>query len=129
MVSVTKPLARRKHGNKAISLRNDGLAVACGQNGEGQCEIPQLSEGETYSQVSAGLNHAVLPRSDGVVVACGLNTSGQCDILKLSDGQTIITYYDRRCHIPTTPNQSVHNHFARQSISSPTYCKSYICVT
>ena len=34
------------------------------QNGEGQCDIPQLSEGETYSQVSAGLNHAVLLWSD-----------------------------------------------------------------
>ena len=37
----------------------------------GQCSIPPLDEGLSYSQVSAGDGHTVLLRSDGQAVAWG----------------------------------------------------------
>ena len=40
--------------------RNDGSAVACGHNFGGQCNIPPLDEGMSYTQVSAGRYHTVL---------------------------------------------------------------------
>lgn len=52
-------------------LRNDGIALAIGQNMGGQCDIPVLPEGATYTQVSANGNATLLLRSDGVVVALG----------------------------------------------------------
>ena len=48
-----------------VLLRSDGCTVACGQNVQGQCDIPPLDEGVTYTQVSAGGCHTVLLRSDG----------------------------------------------------------------
>ena len=33
-------------------LRSDGCAVACGWNYDGQCSLPPLDKGVTYSQVS-----------------------------------------------------------------------------
>ena len=61
-------------------LRNDGAFVTCGENGYGQCNIPPLDEGKSYTQVAAGDFHTVVPRNDGSVVACGLNDLGQCNI-------------------------------------------------
>lgn len=33
-----------------VLLRSDGLAVACGRNDFGQCDIPPLDEGASYTQ-------------------------------------------------------------------------------
>ena len=63
-----------------------GQAVACGYNYEGQCGIPPLKPGLSYSQVSAGGEHTVLLRSDGQAVACGRNREGQCCIPPLDEG-------------------------------------------
>jgi len=67
-------------------LRSDGQAVACGENLDGQCDIPPLDEGLSYSQVSARRSHTVLLRSDGQAVACGSNRHGQCSIPPLDEG-------------------------------------------
>ena len=69
-----------------VLLRSDGQAVACGSNFRGQCSIPRLHEGLSYSQVSAGDSHTVLLRSDGQAVACGLNSDGQCSLPPLDEG-------------------------------------------
>ncbi|CAK0846311.1 unnamed protein product [Prorocentrum cordatum] len=69
-------------------LRSDGAAVACGNNHSGECSLPGLAAGLTYTQVAAGVAHTVLLRSDGVAVACGRNDSGQCDIPAAGDGRT-----------------------------------------
>ena len=50
----------------------------------GQCSIPPLDEGLSYSQVSAGDRNTVLLRSDGQAVACGSNPDGRCSIPSLS---------------------------------------------
>lgn len=71
-----------------VLLRSDGNAVACGSNYFGQCSIPCLDKGVTYSGVSAGGSHTVLLRSDGRAVACGDNRFGQCNIPELEDGVT-----------------------------------------
>ena len=62
-----------------VLLRSDGQAVVCGRNSVGQCNIPRLGEGLSYSQVSAGGGHTVLLRSDGQAV-------GQCSIPPLGEG-------------------------------------------
>ena len=73
-----------------VLLRNDGQAVACGLKSHGQCNIPPLDEGISYSQVSAGNCHTVLLRSDGQAVACGLNSDGRCSIPPLDEGLSYI---------------------------------------
>ena len=69
-----------------VLLRSDGKVVACGANREGQCIIPALDDGLTYTQASAGSEHTILLRSDGLAVAFGDNEFGQCDIPPLIDG-------------------------------------------
>mmetsp|Transcript_32939 Transcript_32939/g.71036 ORF Transcript_32939/g.71036 Transcript_32939/m.71036 type:complete len:263 (-) Transcript_32939:16-804(-) len=71
-----------------VLLRGDGNAVACGRNDFGQCTIPQLDDGISYTQVSARAMHTVLLRSDGRAVACGQNSVGQCTIPPLDDGMS-----------------------------------------
>ena len=71
-------------------LCEDGTVVACGSNVHGQCEIPALKEGSTYTQVSAGHEHTVLLRSDGIAIALGLNHLGQCHIPALDAGVTYV---------------------------------------
>ena len=61
------------------------LLLAAG-NSDGQCNIPPLDEGISYSQVSAGTSHTVLLRSDGQAVACGQNSDGRCSIPPLDEG-------------------------------------------
>merc|ERR1711862_202868 len=63
-----------------------GTAVACGNNGKGQCSIPPLHEGLTYTQVSAGSGHTVLLKSDGTAVACGDQRELQFSIPPLREG-------------------------------------------
>ena len=64
------PSAGKRH---TVLLRSDGTAFACGDNTQGECDIPALSEGVTYVQVVAGAGFTVLLRSDGTAVACGMN--------------------------------------------------------
>merc|ERR1712087_755180 len=59
---------------------------ACGYNDYGQCNLPSLEEGLTYTSVSAGECHTVLLRSDGAAVACGYNGGGQCNLPSMEDG-------------------------------------------
>ncbi|CAK0789542.1 unnamed protein product [Prorocentrum cordatum] len=69
--------AGKKH---SVLLRSDGVAVAVGARSWGQCDIPALDEGLTYTQIAAGGTHTLLLRSDGAAVACGRNDAGQCSI-------------------------------------------------
>ena len=55
-----------------VLLQSDGCAVACKNNSHGECNIPPLDEGVTYTQVSAGGHPTMLLRSDGRAVACGV---------------------------------------------------------
>ena len=70
----------------AVFLISDGSAVAVGSNDDGQCDLPELEENATYTQVSAGNCHTACLRHDGVAVACGWNDSGQCDLPDLDEG-------------------------------------------
>eukprot|EP00435_Cladocopium_sp_Y103_P059634 s31_g21.t1 len=69
-----------------VLLRSDGTAVAGGENMHGQCTIPPLDDGISYTQVSAGSHHTVLLGSDGSAVACGWNLLGQCNLLTPDPG-------------------------------------------
>eukprot|EP00435_Cladocopium_sp_Y103_P042960 s1897_g12.t1 len=71
-----------------VLLRTDGSAVAFGRNQHGQCDIPALDVGMTYTQAAAGSWHTVLLRSDGRAVAFGENGDGQCTIPPLEEGTT-----------------------------------------
>ena len=69
-----------------VLLRSDGTAVACGDNRRGQCNIPDLVEGVTYTQADTGRYHTVSLASDGIAVACGSSEHGECNIPALSGG-------------------------------------------
>ncbi|CAK0895834.1 unnamed protein product, partial [Prorocentrum cordatum] len=74
----------------------------CGQNAHGQCDVPALEVGVTYTHVAcdvpaleggvtythvaAGGRYTVLFRSDGTVAAFGQNEHGQCDVPALEGG-------------------------------------------
>ncbi|CAK0860667.1 unnamed protein product, partial [Prorocentrum cordatum] len=64
------------------------MAVACGDNGGGQCDLPPLAAGQTYAQVAAGGRHTVLLRSDGVAAACGDKGGGRCKLTALAEGKS-----------------------------------------
>eukprot|EP00959_Pyramimonas_sp_CCMP1952_P025741 540687-Pyramimonas_sp.AAC.1 len=68
--TYTPPAAGSNH---TISAKSDGMALACGSNSRGQCDLPPLAADQTYTQVTAGANHAILLKSDGVAGACGDN--------------------------------------------------------
>ena len=79
--------AGRRH---TVLLRSDGAAVACGDNEEGGCDLPELEEGTIYTQVVAGCGHTILLRSDGAAVACGRNDWGQCNLPAMEEGTTYV---------------------------------------
>ncbi|CAK0895835.1 unnamed protein product, partial [Prorocentrum cordatum] len=70
------------------AVRIDGTVAACGQNAHGQCDVPALEVGVTYTHVAAGWLHTVLLRSDGTAATCGQSTHGQCDVPALEGGVT-----------------------------------------
>ena len=86
-----------------VLLKSDGTAVACGRNDHGQCNIPALKEGVSYTNVAvvhtSTAHHTVLLKSDGSAVACGCNLYGQCDIPELPKG---IRYVGRDKQIMVT---------------------------
>ena len=73
-------------GDHTVLLRSDGTALACGNNEDGQCNIPPLDDGISYTQISAGNVHTVFLRNDGTAVACGANDDEQCNIPILDEG-------------------------------------------
>ncbi|CAK0881885.1 unnamed protein product [Prorocentrum cordatum] len=73
-------------GGHTALLRSDGTAVAFGENHNGQCNVPALDGGLSYTQVAAGSAHTALLRSDGTAVAFGANHSGQCNVPALDGG-------------------------------------------
>lgn len=79
--------ARLQH---TVLLTSNGTAVACLYNEWGQCNIPPLNEGMSYTQVSADVCRIVLLRSDGTAVACGDNQDGRCNIPPLDEGMSYI---------------------------------------
>ena len=54
-------------------LRSDGRALAGGDYGQDQCDVPVLAAGPTYTQAAAGGSHSVLLSSYGTAEACGDN--------------------------------------------------------
>jgi hypothetical protein len=72
--------------------------VAWGSNEFGECDVPPLPPGVTYTEVSAGgyfeylllfaqyAGHSVALRSDGSVVAWGRDLHGQCSVPPLPTG-------------------------------------------
>ncbi len=63
-------------------------AIAIGDNGDGQRNIPALPPGVTYTQIASGLAHTVLLRSDGTAIAVGHNGFGQTNIPAPPPGTT-----------------------------------------
>ena len=85
-------------GYHTVLLKSDGTAAAVGDNDTGQCNIPALPVGVTYTQVAAGSEHTVLLKSDGTAAAFGDNLFYQCNILALpaSDGISYVGSGDQR---------------------------------
>ena len=75
-----------QEGVHTVLLRSDGCAVACGMNADGQCNIPLLGEGLSYTQVCAGYRQTWLLKSDGSVIGCGDTKYRVLDLPTLDDG-------------------------------------------
>lgn len=73
----------------ASSLANAQSQVnAWGDNQYGQCNVPALPAGTTYTSIAGGHEHSLAIRSDGALVAWGSNNSGQCNVPALPVGTT-----------------------------------------
>ena len=56
-------------GSHALALLDDGSAMAWGSNDLGQCDVPELRPGESYTEVDAGAHsYSVARRNDGALV-------------------------------------------------------------
>jgi len=60
-----------------VGLKSDGIVVAVGWNGYGQCNVGNWTD---IVQVTVGNYHTVGLKSDGTVVAVGDNGTGQCNV-------------------------------------------------
>ena len=69
-----------------VLLRNNGEAVAFGDNDGGQCDVPALPPSTWSVQVAVGGAHTVLLRSDGEIVAFDFNRGDRCDFPALPPG-------------------------------------------
>lgn len=70
----------------ALARRSDGSVVAWGLNDSGQCNVPALPPGLTYTRIVSGLDLTFAWRSDGSVVAWGRNDGGQANLPALPTG-------------------------------------------
>ena len=102
-------------GCHTVLLRSDGAAVAFGSNSDGQCRIPELVAGVSYTQVAAGREHTVLLRSDGAAVALGDDYEGQCIIPILGGGGADSDVRYIPCAMATPPRRIFQAHFDHQA--------------
>ena len=65
-------------------------------NSAGQCKVPALEQGVSYTQVSAGSEHTLFLRSDGRVVARGQNKYGQSSVPSLKSWSELLGCRPRR---------------------------------
>ena len=63
---------------------SDGTILAWGDNGDGQCDIPQPNR--DFISVSAGGLHSMALRDDSTIAAWGYNLYGQCDVPEPNSG-------------------------------------------
>ena len=82
-----------------VLLRSNGTVVACGANDAGQCDIPELPSGLSYTQVSAGAEFTALLRCDGNVVVCGSGNGCVFEIPPLSAGLFYVRIAAGDCHL------------------------------
>ena len=61
----------------------------------GQCDVPKLNKGLTYTHVAAGGAHTVLRKSVGTVAVCGLKHP----VLRKSDGAVFAVLRPRSCGV------------------------------
>ncbi len=76
--------------NHAAGIREDGTAVAVGDNSAGQLEVSAWTD---LVQISCGKSHTVGLKRDGTVVAAGDNSDGQRNVQEWKDIVSIGTPY------------------------------------
>jgi len=64
--------------------------LAWGDNGAGQCNVPALPPGVTYTGIAAGERHTLALISDGSIAAWGWNYFGQCNVPSLPAGLSYV---------------------------------------
>ena len=79
-------------GSHTIGLKSDGMVVAAGDNGKGQCNV---SEWRNIIAIAAGNSHTIGLKSDGTVVATGDGSEGECEV---SSWRDIIAIAAGLCH-------------------------------
>jgi len=70
----------------SMALRTDGVAVAWGDNQNGQCNVPAPPPGVMYTTIGAGNFNGYAARGDLVLSAWEHNVYGQCDVPAIPDG-------------------------------------------
>ncbi len=61
-----------------------GEIVAWGNNGYGQCNVPEPNTG--FTAIAVGQDHSLGLKTDGSIVAWGYNGNGQCDVSEPNTG-------------------------------------------
>ena len=64
----------------AAVLRGDASAGPCGDNEEGQCDLPAPVAVASYGRVAAGARQTAELRGAGSAVACCGRELGECDL-------------------------------------------------
>jgi alpha-tubulin suppressor-like RCC1 family protein len=107
----------------SLGLLSNGQITAQGDNMYGQCQVPPLPLGMTYTQIAAGKHHSLAIRSDGQIIAWGDNNTGQCNappapaglsfveitagefhsVARLSDGSVVAWGLPSLLNVPALP--------------------------
>jgi alpha-tubulin suppressor-like RCC1 family protein len=69
----------------ASEVASDG--VAWGLNADGECNVPPLPAGVSYTAIEGGRFHSIGLRSDGLIQAWGGNLEGELNVPALPPGQ------------------------------------------
>ena len=109
-----------------VLLRSDGLAVACGRNDFGQCDIPPLDEGASYTQ---GFSEVMVM----LWLVATKGTDGQCNIPSLEEGtwytqvsagafRTVLLRSDG-CAVTRGTFSHWSKYSTRRNIMHPSFCR------
>jgi len=75
-ISVYNNFVSISAGNlHSLGIKSDGSIVACGMNGDKQCNAP--SSNKKFVAIAGGGFHSLGLSSDGSIIAWGDNTYGQ----------------------------------------------------
>jgi hypothetical protein len=106
-----------------VGLKEDGTAVAAGDDGFGQLNVSSWTD---LKAIAAGSYHTVGLKEDGTVVAAGFSTYGQLNVLSWTDIKAIAAgmYHTVGLKVDGTAVAAGDNSFGQLNVSSWTDIKA-----